>query len=69
MWGPKELAARLGVSEKTARGYMRRGFFGAFRLRKLWMVDPKAVEAAISGGSVPNRESSSSSDRSPAPTA
>jgi len=41
LWGPKELAHHLGVSEKTARKRMSDGTFPGFRVGKLWRIRPE----------------------------
>lgn len=48
LWGAKELACFLGVSENTARRWMRSGSYGAFQLEgKLWRVRPEMVREAV----------------------
>jgi len=57
LWGPKDLAHYLGVSERTAIRRMKRDFAG-FRVGKLWRIRPEDArtvrvlsEASNNGGS------------------
>jgi len=43
LWGTKEVAAYLGVSEKTALRRMRDGRVPAERVGKLWRASPDVV--------------------------
>ena len=46
--GPKEVAARLGVSERRAQSLFREGAIPAFRVgEKLWRTTGENVEAYI----------------------
>jgi excisionase family DNA binding protein len=43
LWGPKELAHYLGVSERTAIKRMAHGDLPGFRIGKLWRIRPGDV--------------------------
>jgi excisionase family DNA binding protein len=43
LWGTKELADYLGVSERTALRRMRDGTVPAQRIGKLWRVSPELL--------------------------
>jgi excisionase family DNA binding protein len=47
LWGTKEVASYLGVSERTALRLLSAGVIPGCRIGKLWRVSPAALERYV----------------------